>query len=244
MSWHDARREKVSPERALITGLTKFFGWVQASVVSSKEILRRMLMTNRRTLKFSLFAAAIIALCLPALAAAQGTYDPWGRNRDDDYRRNRNGNYGRYDERYVRDSIHRLDRLAKELERDVDRALDRSRGDGTRREDVINNEARQFRNAVGNLKSRFGNGRDLNRSRNEAQRVLQEAQQLERIAGNRRLDNEVANDWAQIRPELRVISDAYNLGYNSGGYGNGRYDPRNRTNNNNDWWRRIPWPNN
>lgn len=201
-------------------------------------------MTNRRTLKFSLFAAAIIALCLPALAAAQGTYDPWGRNRDDDYRRNRNGNYGRYDERYVRDSIHRLDRLAKELERDVDRALDRSRRDGTRREDVINNEARQFRNAVGNLKSRFGNGRDLNRSRNEAQRVLQEAQQLERIAGNRRLDNEVANDWAQIRPELRVISDAYNLGYNSGGYGNGRYDPRNRTNNNNDWWRRIPWPNN
>jgi hypothetical protein len=204
-----------------------------------------MLMTNRRTLKFSIFAAAIIALCLPALAAAQGTYDPWGRNRDDDYRRNRNGNYGRYDERQVRDSIHRLDRLARELERDVDRALDRSRRDGSRREDVINNEARQFRSAVSNLKSRFGNGRDLNRSRNEAQRVLQEAQQLDRIAGNRRLDNEVANDWAQIRPELRVIADAYNLGYNSGGYGNRRYDPRNRTNNNNnDWWRRIPWPNN
>lgn len=202
-------------------------------------------MTNRRTLKFSIFAAAIIALCLPALAAAQGTYDPWGRNRDDD-RRNRNGNYGRYDERYVRDSIHRLDRLAKELDRDVDRALDRSRRDGTRREDIINNEARQFRNAVSSLKSRFGNGRDLNRSRNEAQRVLLEAQQLERIVANRRIDNEVANDWAQIRPELRVIADAYNLGYNNnGGYGNGRYDPRNRTNNNNnDWWRRIPWPNN
>ncbi len=65
-------------------------------------------MTNRRTLKFSIFAAATLALCLPVLAAAQGTYDPWGRNRDDEYRRNRNGNYGRYDERYLKDSIQRL----------------------------------------------------------------------------------------------------------------------------------------
>ncbi len=70
-------------------------------------------MKNRRTLTFSIFAAAILALCLPVLAAAQGTYDPWGRDRNDDsYRRDRNGNYGRYDERYLRDSVRRLDRLA------------------------------------------------------------------------------------------------------------------------------------
>ena len=202
---------------------------------------------NRRTLKLSIFAAAVLALCLPALAAAQGTYDPWGRNRDDDYYR-RNGTYGRYDERALRDSIHRLDRLAKELEKDVDRALDRSRRDGTRREDMINNEARQFRNAVGDLKSRFGNGRDLNRSRNEAQRVLQEAGQLDRIAGGRRMDNEVASDWSQIRQELRIISNAYGLGYagyDNGGYRNypNNYPNNRRTNNsNNDWWRRIPLP--
>ncbi len=85
-------------------------------------------MTNRRTLKFSIFAAAVMALCLPMLAAAQG---PWGRN-------------GRYDDRGLRDYIHRLDRLAKDFEREVDRNLDRSRRDGTRREDKINNEARQF----------------------------------------------------------------------------------------------------
>ena len=78
-------------------------------------------MTNRRTLSFSIFAAAILALCLPVLAAAQGGYGY------PDYGRNRNGNYGRYDERYLQDSIHRLDRLAKDFERDLDRALDRSR---------------------------------------------------------------------------------------------------------------------
>jgi uncharacterized protein YcbK (DUF882 family) len=196
-------------------------------------------MTNRRTLRFSIFAAAVMALCLPMLAAAQGTYDPWGRNRDDDYsRRDRNGNNGRYDERYVRDSIQRLDRLAKDFEREVDRSLDRSRRDGTRREDQINAEARQFRNAVGNLKSSFGNGRNMDRSRDEAQRVLQEARELERVGFGRGNHGRVGSLWSEIRRELNVISSAFgNYGYND----DYRNDRRNR-NNNDDWWRRIPWP--
>ena len=194
-------------------------------------------MTNRRTLRFSIFAAAILALSLPVLAVAQGGYGY------PDYGRNRNGNYGRYDDRFLRDSIHRLDRLAKDFERDLDRALDRSRVDGTRREDQINIRADRFRRAVGNLKSAFGNGRDFNRSRDEAQRVLQEAQQFDRIGRSRVFDGRVASEWAQIQQELRVISNAYGLGY--GGYGNTGYPGRNdrNRNRNNDWWRNMPWPN-
>ena len=178
-------------------------------------------MTNRRTLSFSIFAAALLALCLPVVATAQ-----WDRYPDN--QRNRNG---RYDGRYVRDSVHRLDRLAKDFEREVDRSLDRSRRDGTRSEDRINGQVRQFRNAVSDLKSRVGNGRDLNRSRNEAQRVLQEARQLDRI-GNRS-DYRLSSLWSQIRQELNVIAQAY------GSYG---YNDSNRRNNNNDWWRRLPLP--
>jgi hypothetical protein len=197
-------------------------------------------MTNRRTLKFTIFAAAILALCLPALAAAQGGYGY------PDYRRDRSGNYGRYDERYVRDSIHRLDRLAKDFERDLDRALDHSRVDGTQREDRINAQGHDFRRAVGRLKSAYGNGRDLNRSRDEAQRVLQEARQFDRIGRSRAMDNRVASEWSQIQRELSIISDAYGLGFN-GGYNNGGYYPNDRNypnnrNRNNDWWRRIPLP--
>ncbi len=189
-------------------------------------------MTNRRTLTFSIFAAAVLALCLPALAAAQGGYGY------PDYGRNRNGDYGRYDSRYLKDSIHRLDRLAKDFERDLDRALDHSRVNNTRREDRLNAQGHDFRRAVGNLKSAFGNGRDLNRSRDEAQRVLQEAQQFNRLGRN--VDNRVASEWSQIQQELRIISDAYGVGY--GGGFPGRNYPDNR-NGNNDWWRRIPLPN-
>ena len=195
-------------------------------------------MTNRRTLKFSIFAAGLLALALPAAASAQ-----WGRYPGDD-----RGN-GRYDDRGLRDSVHRLDSLAKSFERDMDRALDHSRANGSRREDQINAEVHQFRNAVGDLKSRVGNGRDLNRSADEARRVLQEAQQVDRIARPRWYDSRLASEWSQIQQELRYISNAYGFRYN-GGYGrdddyrrNDDWRRNDRNNNrNNDWWRRIPFP--
>lgn len=194
-------------------------------------------MTNRHTLKFSIFAAAILALALPAAASAQ-----YGRYPDD------NRGYGRYDDRGLKDSVNRLDRLAKDFERDIDRALDRSRANGSSREDQINNQVHQFRDAVGDLKSRVGNGRDLNRSANEARRVLQEADDLDRFA-RRGFDGRTASQWSQIQQELRYISNVYGYGY--GGYGRDRDDDwrrdrndRNDRNNNrnNDWWRRIPFP--
>jgi len=187
-------------------------------------------MTNTRTFRFSLLAAAALALCLPVAASAQ-----WGGYGND-------RNSGRYDGRYVRDSVHRLDRLAKDFERDLDRALDHSRVNGSRREDQINNVAHQFRDAVGDLKSRVGNGNDINRSANEASRVLQQAQQLDRMARPGWYDSRLSSEWSQIQQELRTISDAYGFRYNGGNGRNDDYRRDDRNNRNNDWWRRIPYP--
>ena len=210
-------------------------------------------MTNRHTLKFSILAAAILALCLPVMAAAQ-----WDRGRDDRGRdrdrdsRDRDG-YGRYDERALRDSVHRLDRLAKDFEKNMDRALDRSRSNGSRREDQINEQVHEFRRSVGDLKSRIGNGRDLNRSADEARRVLQEGQQVDRVARPRWFDGRLSSDWSNIQRELRFISDAYGF-RNYGGYGrdddyrrrDGDYrrndDYRRGSDRIDDWMRRIPFP--
>jgi hypothetical protein len=194
-------------------------------------------------------AAALLALFLPTIAAAQ-----WGRDRDRDRDRDwGRGGYGRYDERALRDSVHRLDRLAKDFEKNMDRALDRSRANGSQREDRINNQVHQFRDAVGDLKSRIGNGRDLNRSADEARRVLQEGQQVDRIARPRWFDGRLSSDWSQIQRELRFISDVYGFRYN-GGYGrdddwrrrDGDYrrddDYRRRSDRIDDVIRRIPFP--
>ena len=190
---------------------------------------------KKHTLKFSIFAAALVALSLPVVAAAQ-----WGGNYPQNrYPDNRNnGSYGRYDDRELRDSVQRLDRLAKDFQKDVDRALDHSRVNGSSREDRINDQVHRFRSAVGDLKSRIGNGRDLNRSSDQARRVLQEAQQLDRIVGSRNLDSRVSSEWYSIQRELSFIGDVYGYRYDGGGYGNGRNNGRG----NNDWWRRIPFP--
>ena len=208
-------------------------------------------MFKRTTLKFSILSAAFLALCLPAIAAAQ-----WGRypdnrypdNRYPDSRDNRYPNNGRYDDRYVKDSAQRLDRLAKDFERDMDRALDRSRVNGSRREDAINDLVHDFRRAAGDFKSRVGNGRDLNRGYNEARRVVQLGDAVERQARPRWFDSRLSSEWSQIRRELQTIENIYGIRGNRGRvddiYRDRRNDDiyRDRNRSNNDWLRRLPFP--
>lgn len=178
-------------------------------------------MTNRRKIFPTIIAAALVALFLPVMASAQGNYDPWNRNRD--YGRNRRNDD--YINRSLRDSIRRVKDRSDDFRAHLDSAMDRSRYDDTRREDRINNIAREFENAADRLKDRFGDGRDLNRSYNEAQRLLQIGVRIDQIISRNRFDGRVMSDWAQIRQDLRVIANAYG---NYGGYNDNRRD-RNRS---------------
>ena len=198
-------------------------------------------MKNRRKLIPTLIAAALLALCLPALAAAQGSYDQWGRdngrNRRDDY-------YGRDNRRAVRDAVRRAHDRSDDFKYHLDSTLDRSRYDGTRREDNINQRARDFQDAADRLKDRFDDGRNLNRSADEARRLLQIGSDINRFMSRNRLDGRAESDWSQISQDLRVIADAYNPRYNEyGGYGRDDDYRRRRDNprtNNNDPWRQLP----
>ena len=193
-------------------------------------------------------------LCLPAIAAAQwGRYPdnryPDNRYPDNRYPDNRYPDNGRYGDRYVRDSAHRLDRLAKDFERDMDRALDRSRANGTRREDQINDLVHEFRRAAGDFKSRVGNGRDLNRSYDEARRVVQLGDAVDRQARSRWFDSRLASEWSQIRRELQTIENIYGIRGGRGRIDDIYRDRRNddiyrddRRNRTDDWLRRLPFP--
>jgi hypothetical protein len=181
-------------------------------------------------------ATALIALCLPVLAAAQGSY---GRGRYDDY--GRDDRYGRS----LRDAARRISDRSRDFQRHIDEALDRSRYDDTRREDRINEMAREFRNLANDFKNQIGDGRNTNRGADEAQRMLQLGTRIDRFISRQRLDSRSASDWSQIRQDLRIISDFYSYRIN----GNGGYDrrdddwrrnDRNRRRSNAPWWQRIP----
>ncbi|MGH9941698.1 MAG: hypothetical protein ACRD9R_04975 [Pyrinomonadaceae bacterium] len=195
-------------------------------------------MTNRRYQTLTLFASLLALIALPALASAQGSYDPWGRSRD---RRD-----DRYDSRTLRDAARRVENRSQHFERNVDRLLDRSRADGTEREDRINDVARDFRRAAERFEDRVGDGRNSNRGAGEARQLLHTAERIERVLSRVRLDSRAYADWREIRHDLRTIADIYGLRFDGGGR-RGDYDPRdrdrrNRRDNNDDWWRRIPFP--
>jgi hypothetical protein len=213
-------------------------------------------MINRRTTILTIISAILVAFCLPTIASAQ-----WGRDRDrdyrrdrrdDDYRNNRNGrNNGSYDTRYLRDVAERVKDNARNLERDVDRFLDSSRVNGSRREDRINGDVREFRQAADRFRSRVGNnGNNRNEGYQEAQYLLQAANRTENMLSRLRVDSRTYADWRQIKQDLRTIANAYGMsydGYDDGNYRNGGYDPRNDRNRNRDrngrddnWWRQLP----
>ncbi len=199
--------------------------------------------TNRRLTIAAFFAATFLSLLLPVATSAQGYPGPWQRGRDRDVSRDRNQD--RYDHRALRNAVHRVEDRSEDFEKHLDRALDRSRYDDTRREDRINDIAKEFRDSSRRLKSRFNDGRDLNRSADEARRLLQIASRIDRLMERNRLDSRAESDWNDIRYNLRVIADGYGLRIRDSGYGGrGGYDPYGggSRRGNDDWWRRIPLP--
>ena len=178
---------------------------------------------------FAIFAFALMAPVLPSVASAQ-----WGGNnrRDDDYYGN-----GRYN-RNINATVKNLRNRSREFVRRLDRELDRSRYDDRRREDQLNDLARQFASAADNLEDSYDNGRNNNRSQSDAQRVLSLGNQLDRAISRARLSYNVENDWSRIRQDLSILANAY--GYdNRNNRRNGRNDRNDR---NDDWRRNIPFP--
>lgn len=196
-------------------------------------------MTNRRTPLLIFAAAAFITLLVPTTASAQRPWWESGRN-------DRNGRVGDNDRRYLRDVARRIDDRSKSLERNVDRLLDNSRIDDTRREDNINGRVHEFRRAAARFRDRAGHN-DFYRGEQEARTLLSQAGQLDRMLRRVRLDGRTESDWSQLRADLRTVADFYNLRL-SDYDGNGRDDDwgrdrndRNRRNNGGINWPRN-WP--
>lgn len=194
-------------------------------------------MTNRRFTVLTFAAVALATFLAPSAASAQSIWDrirdraEQERNGDPDWRRDdrgrRGGRVNDYERRQLRELARRIDDRSRDLQRDVDRLLDDSRYNGTRREDRINNEARDLREAAQRFRNVAGDNDDLYRSRDEASRLLQEASRVSRMLGRLRVDSRTSSDWGQLRSDLRAVANIYGLRFND-----------DRGYNDNDDWRR------
>jgi hypothetical protein len=92
----------------------------------------------------------------------------------------------------------------------VDRQLDHSRLNGSRREDRINAEVKQYDRTVDALRSEFSRRDSWMETRGNVERVLRQAADVNRIMHDEKLGR-VENEWGSLRRELNALADVYNL---------------------------------
>jgi len=143
--------------------------------------------------------AALLIVAVPAIASAQI------------YR----SDYDRSDRRDVRDAIARLDSASARLQSDLNYGNERRVLGGLLSFRTVDNDAiaqvRDFRRAVRDLRSSSRGGFALERSVDEARIVLDRGLQLDRYLRLRTGRTSVDADLADIRSNLHLIADAYNL---------------------------------
>lgn len=92
-----------------------------------------------------------------------------------------------------------------------DRSLDRSRLDGTNREDRLNEYARNLEKALDDLRGEFDRKENYVETRPEVRRCLDIASNINVAVRNRRLGGETERQWALLRSELNTLADVYGL---------------------------------
>lgn len=124
-------------------------------------------------------------------------------------RREARGN--RYTKAQVDRVIDRVENRVDNFVRSYDKSLDNSRLDNTRREDWLLNRARDLERATDELRSDFDRRDNWNENRDEVQKCLNIAHDINKNMRNRKYGRNTENIWARTRVELNTLADIYNL---------------------------------
>jgi hypothetical protein len=107
--------------------------------------------------------------------------------------------------------IRRVETRSDQFKDAVDRTLDRSRLDGSRREDNINEQVKQLERALDNLRSDFDRRDSWRETHNEVRAVLSQADEVGRIVRRNRFPGNIQRGWAALRTDLNTLAGIYNL---------------------------------
>jgi hypothetical protein len=92
----------------------------------------------------------------------------------------------------------------------LDSSLDRSRLNGTNREDDINTIVKNYEDATERLYSRFKDNKSVGA---DVEAVLDGAAERDRFMARRLASEKAERDWAAVREDLRRLADAYNVSW-------------------------------
>jgi hypothetical protein len=116
---------------------------------------------------------------------------------------------------YTRTSVDRIIRRVEERSdafvRLFDRALDRSRLDNSRREDRLNERARELETELDQVRQEFDRSEGYLDVRGNVARAMNVSEGINNVVRNRRLTPQVERQWVLLRTELNQLARVYNL---------------------------------
>lgn len=118
-----------------------------------------------------------------------------------------------------------VDRIIKNVEqrtdvfvKQFDKSLDNSRLNGTRREDNLNQRARDLESATDELRREFDRRDRWDENRDEVSKCINIASDINVAMRNRRFNRATENNWANVRSELNELARVYGLPRIGGAY--------------------------
>ena len=116
----------------------------------------------------------------------------------------------RLNDKEVKKLMAQLKKDAGRFRKSLDSSLDRSRLNGTNREDDINHFLKNYEDSTERLYSRFKDNKSVGA---DVEAVLDGAAELDRFMTRRLASERAERDWAAVRDDLRRLADAYNVSW-------------------------------
>ena len=110
----------------------------------------------------------------------------------------------------VREIIRSLETDTDQFKGSLDQALDRSRLNGSRAEDEINDYVKKFEEATDRLRDR---AEDRDSAPGLVRQVLNRGSSINAFMRRNRLGGEAETDWARVRNDLNRLANAYNVNW-------------------------------
>src|SRR5262245_24700753 len=116
----------------------------------------------------------------------------------------------RLSDKEVERILHRIENQANTFRHSLDAALDRSRLNGTNREDDINAFIKNFDHQTKQLHDRFDHHKSVAA---DVEAVLNSAASIDQFMRRQRLRERAQNDWSTLRANLDELAAAYNVAW-------------------------------
>lgn len=119
----------------------------------------------------------------------------------------------RVTDKEVEEIIHRIEHQSDVFRKSLDSALDKSRFNGSRREDDINAFVKDFYKETKTLHDHFDHHKSTS---NDVQTVLDRAAEIDQFMRRNRLRRQAQNDWSNLRASLDDLARVYNVSWRWG----------------------------